>query len=220
MQRSTPNFRAAVIQRADERYNTAYTYFLTRPTSQLTGTPQGPHTVAHGIVSHGIEEQLSLGDRWDQLEEIFDTQVPDPSDVAAIIDKELPATAKKSTKVKAQVRRYVADYEITFGNVQQAFEEPDDYDFEEVAGLVRALMEMHPYQTYAWKTGRAASKRSTKGKGEAKHLAEFRGGNKKSLAGLVDISRARFADMEGFMEFVRTRLSLVASEAEIDAILP
>jgi hypothetical protein len=131
----------------------------------------------------------------------------------------MPAKATSSNVVRAKIERYKSDYEVIYGTIQMALADPDNYDFNETFALVRSIMEMHPYQTYAWKSGKPASNKSTGGKKEAMHLRNFRGGNKASLAGLIDISRAKFSDMKGFITFVRLRLSLVADATDIDAVL-
>ena len=81
-------------------------------------------------------------------------------------------------------------------------------------------MEMHPYQTYAWKTplsgGSSASKKALAGKAEASHLYSFKQNYYKrstnvaefeqALKGLLDSSKAKFTDKAGFESFVRSRL--------------
>jgi len=202
------------IQRADERYNTMYTHMLTRPTSQLTGTPQGPHTVAHGLVSFGIS-QVTAVDDWDGLDDLFNEQVPHPDDILELLQNELPAKALKD----ARVERYLEAYNTLYGNIYYALENPGDADYESTLAAIRKIMELHPYQTYAWKSKKKASHKSTKGKNEAGHLKKLRGGDTTALTGLIDTSRVRFKDSKAFYAFLRLRLSMVASEGEIDALL-
>ena len=204
------------VQLMEERYNTFYTHMLTRPTSVLTGTPQGPHTVSHILVSHGIEQQTTTND-WGTLDDLFEDQVPHPEDIKAIIIAEI--TSNNRTKFQYHLKRYYDDYDVLYTNVSFGLSEQEAGTWDDVLAAIRELMEMHPYQTYAWKTGKAASKKATKGKNESGFKKKFVGGDKTALKGLIDTSRAKFRDDQAFFRFMRTRLLLVAEDVDIDAVL-
>jgi len=208
---------AGAIQRMDDRHSTMYTYMFTRPTSQLTAKPQGPHTVAHCLVSYGVQQATS-GGTWDELEGLFDDQVPTSDEIESILAQEMPAKAKSSSTVQAAIERYKTDYMVLYGNIQMALDDPANADYNETAGAIRQIMEMHPYQTYSWKSSTKASKKSTRMKKEAMHLRNFLGGDVGSLKGLIDQSRARFTDAR-YKLFLEVRLSMVASDAEIKTVL-
>ncbi|MDP9169703.1 MAG: hypothetical protein M3N54_03720 [Acidobacteriota bacterium] len=212
---AVPRTPYRTIQRASERSPTMSTYMQTRVTSELPLSAQGPHTVSHAIVSYGIESKVS-GDSWQELDDLFGQQVPDPSDVQRILVSEISETNK--ARFSGQLKRYVHDYEILYGMVEAGLEEENDANFQAVLGAVRQLMEMHPYQTYGWKSGKKVSKKSIKGKSEATHKKNFIGGDKSALKGLIDVSRAKFAEDAEFLKFVKTRLLLVTTEGEIDEL--
>lgn len=205
------------VQRAEDRYNTFYTHMLTRPTSMLTGTPQGPHTVSHTIVSHGIT-QTTDADDWDSLANLFDDQVPHPDDIKVIILNEI--TPNNRQKFYHHLDRYYQEYDVLYGNIDYGLNEQEDGTWHDILAAIRELMEMHPYQTYAWKTGKAASKRATKPKKEGFFKRQFLGGDTSALKGLIDINRAKFRDQKGFFQFMRTRLLMVADDVEVNALLP
>ena len=204
---------ARTVQRAD-RHDTIYTHTHTKPHNQLTGTPQGPHTVAFSLVSHGFTQSTVVND-WDMLEAVFIQQVPTLTQVEQIIDRELPG--KLTTRMKASLKRYLENYGSLYDEIEKALASKTDYNG--TAAKIRQIMELHPFQTYAWKTPRPASHRSTRGKGEGHYLRDWLGGDGDAIWGLLDLGRAKFHSSEDFWDFVRTRLELVMDPDDIEKLL-
>lgn len=183
---------------ANARAPTLYTYTNTAVTSQITGTPQGPHTAPHAHVSHALGR---LAGRESLLAAFYE-QVPWPEQIVTMICTEkncLPAALDMS------LQRFCFDYEALYASTERALWNaavPTAF----LQKAMSAIFDMNPYATYAWKSGRSASKKSTKGKGE-RLTVPFRQA--------VD-TRARFVDTNAYERYLNDRERLVEGEYEYD----
>lgn len=183
---------------ANARSPTLYTYTNTAVTSQITGTPQGPHTAPHAHVSHALGQ---LAGRESLLAAFYE-QAPWPEQVVRMLCTE---TGCQPAALDMAYQRFLRDYEALYGATERAlWNAAVPVAFLQTA--IGAMLDMNPYSTYAWKSGRAASKRSTKGKGE-RLTVPFRQA--------VD-TRARFADRAAYERFLDDRERLVEGEYEYE----
>jgi hypothetical protein len=203
------------------RHPTLYTYMGTRPTSQLSLAKQGPHTVSFCAVSLGISKATEDGN-WPKLQALFQSQVESPEAFENLFDGELSKTSQhtsrhKIARAKQDYREY---YEKVSGAIKAALEEGKKIlDYDEALHGVRALMEMHPFQTYGWKGGgKKASQSSIKGKSEAFYLKALIGGDTAAMAGLMDMSRVKTNQKEQLKEFLLKRIKLVLPDKDENAI--
>lgn len=202
--------KPVTIQMSREQWNTIYTHTNTKPTSKLTTTPQGPHTVASTLVGYGYQQETEDED-WERLGQIYVFNVPDGASVRAIVATEKPG--KLTTKMQAQLDRYFEEYENLYNKVTKGINAQKNFDA--VSALMRELMELHPYQTYSWKSGKPAAKSSTNGKGEGDAFKKWKQtGNTSDLMNLLDISRAKFNDRDAFKGFIEARLIMAGADAD------
>lgn len=183
---------------ANARAPTLYTYTNTSVTSQITGTPQGPHTAPHAHVSHALGR---LAGRESLLAAFYE-QVPWPEQIITMICTE---KACAPSGLDMSLQRFCFDYESLYGATERAlWNAAVPIPFLQKA--MSAIFDMNPYATYAWKSGRSASKKSTKGKGE-RLTVPFRQS--------VD-TRARFVDQDAYEQYLDNRERLVEGEYEYD----
>jgi hypothetical protein len=160
---------------------------------------------------------VSSEESWDDLAAYWGLLIPDTAGVKAIVALEKPG--KITSKMQAQLDRYFEAYEELYKTVEKGLNAQKGFDT--VSGLMRQLMELHPYQTYSWKTGKAASQGSIKGKGECQALKRWKEtGDVSELMKLIDISRAKFNDKDAFKGFMEARLIMVGVDSDsIETIL-
>jgi hypothetical protein len=124
--------------------------------TQIPLSRQGPHTVAHADV----------GERLDNAEEkefaqIFAQQIPAPSAVRKIVTD----TEKPGGIAEAKIERYLFDYTKLYEAIAAALKRAP-LPVERLKELLGAMLDLHPYATYSWKSGTGASSKSLGGKGE------------------------------------------------------
>ena len=174
---------------------TLYTYMMTKPDNQLSVACQGPHTVAFRVSATAI-----LGaDTVDKVEQIFKEQVPDVAEIKTIMDNE-----KNDNKaLQLRINRYIRDY----GNIHKSLanaildlKSRKGTGLRRIKHLLNHLINMHPYATYSWKSGKRAGKKSLKGKGENVSNPTF--------SVLCDTTKAKFNDSTKFTAFKSNRENL------------
>ena len=137
----------------DEREPTLYSYTHQKTTKQISDKPQGPHTIANKVL-----KTILIGLEEDKIREKNTTfnllNIKTPEEINNLV---LPRTDKQ---LESRLQRYRTDYKKLYDT---------EYDILLTPGkkrLLYKLMQLHPKQTYAWKTIKNASKKSVGGKGE------------------------------------------------------
>ena len=142
------------------RVPTLYTYTHTKPHNKLSRALQGPHVVAHRLTLQALQNAGSLND----IESIFDDQVLKPKDVDEVIDDEAPPSGYNA-QLSPRVARYLAAYTKIYKSLKAQIK-GNSTDLIRAKHRLNKLLNLDPYATYGWKTVKAASKKSLKGKGE------------------------------------------------------
>lgn len=141
------------------RVPTLYTYTHTKPHNKLTRL-QGPHVVAHRVTLQALQSAGTLAD----IQSIFDDQVLKPKDVDGVIDDEAPPSGYNK-QISPRIARYLAAYTKVYTSLKTQFK-GNSTDLIRAKHRLNKLLNLDPYATYGWKTVKAASKKSLKGKGE------------------------------------------------------
>lgn len=178
------------------RAPTLYTYTNTNTNNQITGTPQGPHTAPHVHITTALGRLTGR----ESLMAAFYEQIPWPEQVVQMLCIEKNRTPDT---LDDEYKRFSFDYNSLYGSTERAlWNAAVPITFLQVA--IGSLMDMNPYATYAWKSGVAASKKSTKGKGERAT---------KPFRQAID-KRGRWVDKAAYEKFIDTREQLVEGEYE------
>jgi GNAT superfamily N-acetyltransferase len=116
---SPRRFGSRTVQMAEppERHDTIYAHTHTKPTSKLTGKPQGPHTFSFAVVNYGFETS-NVPDDWDLLTSNFMEQVPKPKEVDKILEVEMPG--KLTTRMTQSLKRYREEYKALYTSIEKA----------------------------------------------------------------------------------------------------
>jgi hypothetical protein len=138
---------------------TLYTYTNVNPRNQLGLTTQGPHVVSHVNVSGGLANRETR----EELRETFAQLVPEPSAFERQLREER-GTGGKSLNLNYE--RAVDDYGEMYASTKRALETPS-MNIGYARHLIGGLLNLLPYATYGWKTGKAVSAKARAGKGES-----------------------------------------------------
>jgi hypothetical protein len=137
------------------RVPTLYSYTNTDIKSKLPLTKQGPHTAAHKFTVDLLKRVTCA----EQIAEILreTSIIPLPQEVGRIMwEVERPGKGW-SAKMQARIERYLVDYGTFYEQLTAELREGGN--IEAMKHYLNTLLNMHPYATYAWKTGKPAGRR-------------------------------------------------------------
>lgn len=172
------------------RVPTIYTYTHTRGSRKISSVPQGPHTFAHRAIVKSVrnipESQLAFNAAF--------RKVLTPKKVKDIIDRETPPNGW-GADMAARLIRYANDYSTDYFEAKRLniLKNKSNDQFLELRFLINKLRNMNPFQTYSWKTSKAASKSSLKIKSENKPNPVFND--------LFDSPKTPFKDQLNYTSF-------------------
>lgn len=205
---------AGTIQRSKlfDREFTFYTYMQTDPNNQLGIAKQGPHTLSFSFNNMLVNAATGAKD-LPSLQNLFDTQVPDKTEMKKLVDEEMKESALPHKALK--IKRFHADYGSHYDNIKKHLA-GKKMKFAPMRKLIRKIMEMHPYGTYAYKTAKGASKKSLGGKNERTYLAQVGSKNMTNASKLMDLKSAKFKHKAKLQQYLRMRLKMAYNNTQIN----
>lgn len=128
--------------------------------TKFTSVPQGPHTFPHFALHDAITEAKQQGKLDD-----FHSQIPSPTDYDKLVASEIPVGHVKEPRAKIAQgiykKRHTAYLMLKAKGVGRT-----EFETIRYAHTINKLIQLHPYGSYAYKSG-GASKKALKGKGES-----------------------------------------------------
>jgi hypothetical protein len=205
------------------RYPTMYQVMATNSHNKLDvngpSANQGPHTLSHVLVDHLFAEQL-MAKKKIVKENILDIMgkgnaIPPVEVVTAIVDDELGST-KLSDKAKKKLNRWQRYYKALYDETERLANGAGTD--EEAIASARALMELHPYSTRAWKqmmNGRSSN--NVRNHGEGMNGNSITNMSIENIKKNIDLSSSfnNKAELEHFME---SRLRLGLPQSTVDQV--
>lgn len=176
------------------RVPTFYTYTHTKIGNQLTRAKQGPHTVAHRVTVAALIDAKAKAD----AQALFNSQIPTPITLSALIAAEAPPTGYLPQMV-ARIARLETDYATDYAYVQTELAKASP-DMIGVRDAINRLMNMHPFATSGWKSTATSSQSKLAGKGEGKPNPTFND--------LVDPPSTAFKGKADYATFIGNRQTL------------
>ncbi|MEP3386629.1 MAG: hypothetical protein ABJO02_00490 [Reichenbachiella sp.] len=148
------------------RHPTLYTYMTSGSNTKVENRNQGPHSVSHVHVA----QALSQINTYHGLTDFFHNEIPNPDRCRSIVQSELGK--EPIGDMRHRHERFMYDYTNLYSQIIHLLGGRETVSLELLRESISRIVEMNPYTTYSWRSGRPAGSKAISGKGESRN-ADF-----------------------------------------------
>jgi hypothetical protein len=196
-----------------DRFVTLFRFTHSKWNQQLGLTNQGPHTMAHVLMDQLFAEAVQDNTKA-AFVKVFAEQVPTPEAMLTLLT-ETEKVNLDTSQFQWSYQRYLTYYTELHAYIT-ALLTVDAPDLELLALNIRAIMELHPYATYSWKSAGVA-KSSLDGGGE--RTIDLATATREELDKLMDgLTSKTFNDKEALNAFLVNRLKMAFSDERLQEL--